>query len=461
MAKMGWIKKRGETKVVKENKSLTEGNIGKTLVSFALPFLIANFIQALYGAVDMAVVGWFSNAAGISAVSTGTSVIQIITCIITGLTMGVTILIAQYRGAGKDKDTVETIGTMFTFFTGIAIALTILMFLITGPVLRLLQTPDAAFAGATQYVLICSGGIVFIFGYNAISAMLRGFGDSKSPLLFIAIACVINIIFDIVLVGGFHMGPAGAAIATVFSQGVSMVIAIFYLNRRDFIFQFRRENLKLKAEKAKRLLRIGLPVSLQETTVHISFMFITAIINQMGVIASAAVGIANKFEAFAMLPATAFSGAIAAIAAQNMGAGKPERAKKSLNVAMGMAFICSVFFFAWAQLAPASVMQLFKADPEVTAAGVQYLRSFSFDFMLVAFGFTMNGFLNGCGKTGFAMANGVAASLFIRLPLAFICSRAFAGNLIGVGMAAPIATACSVTVALIYISTGRWKKAKA
>lgn len=444
--------------MTRQTNNLTEGNVYKTLIAFAVPFLLANFAQALYGGIDMAIVGWFSNAAGLSAVSTGTQVIQIITSVISGLSMGGTILIGQYCGARQDKDTTQTISTMLSLFAIAAVVFTGIMLFATNGIVSLLQTPPEAVEQACQYVFICSCGIIFIFAYNALSAMLRGFGDSKSPLIFICVATVVNIVLDLIFVGGLHMGPMGAAIATVIAQAVSVVIAICYLKRKKFIFEFKLKNFRIHKDKAQKLFRFGLPVSLQESTLSLSFLFITAIVNNLGVVASAAIGVISKFELFAMLPATAFCGAISAIAAQNIGANRPERAKKSLNASVLLAFICSLFFFVWAQISPESIMSIFKADAQVTVAGAQYLRSFSVDFLLVAFGFTLNGFLNGCGKTTFAMITGMLASLVIRVPLAYLFVLWFPDSLFGLGWAAPIATAISVTISLIYIKTGRWKK---
>ena len=443
-----------------ENNSsnLTEGSIGRRLITFAIPYLIANFVQALYGAVDMAVVGWFANSAGISAVSVGSQVMQIVTSMVSGLTMGGTILIAQYFGAKLEKDTKETISTMLTMFAAAGVGFTAVMFLCAPWVLSLLQTPPEAFEQALSYVRIASCGILFIFGYNAISAMLRGLGDSKSPLLFISIACLTNIALDLLMVGGMGMGPAGAALATILSQAVSMCLAILYLTRRDFIFDFKLQSFRMYKDKALKLLKIGLPVSLQESMVSVSFLFIAAIVNSLGVITSAAVGIAGKFTNFAMLPATAFSGAISALTAQNMGAGQPDRAKKSLLIALSMALGCGFLFFLWVQLAPQSVLHIFKADPQVTAAGIAYMRTFSIDSLLVAFVFCMNGFFNGCGRTVFSMANGLFSTLMVRVPLAYFLSRYIPGSLSGIGLAAPLASSTSLIFGLIYLKMGRWKQ---
>lgn len=439
-------------------QNLTEGSITKTLLVFAVPYLFANLIQAMYGAVDMIVVGWFANAAGISAVSVGSQVMQILTSMVAGLTMGSTILIAQYSGACREQETQRTIGTTLTLFALLAAVFTVLLFILAPNVLQWLQTPVEAFDAALDYVRICSCGTLFIFGYNAISAILRGLGDSKNPLRFVIIACVCNVVLDLLFVGGFGMGAGGAALATILSQGISMILAILFLSKSDFIFTFSLHNFRIDPEQALRLLGLGLPVSLQETMVSFSFLIINAIVNSLGVVASAAVGICSKFESFAMLPANAFSSAIASMSAQNMGAQKPQRAKRCMWTGIGFAFACSLVFFLWVQLLPQTALALFKADADVTAAGIEYLRTFSFDFMFVSFYFCMNGFLNGCGRTGFSMVNGVAATFFVRIPLAFVLASLLPKNLslYGIGTAAPVATLFSILLCLFYLKSGKW-----
>ena len=438
---------------------LTEGGITSTLIRFALPYLAANFLQALYGAADLLIIGWFCNSAAVSAVSTGTQITQIILSLVSGLTMGGTILIAQHVGADQIKDAEDTISTMLTLFGVISLVMTAVMLLAASPLLWLMQTPDAAFGYALDYVLVASAGTIFVVGYNAVSAILRGLGDSKHPLTFVAVACACNIVLDLIAVGVLKMGSGGAALATIISQGLSLIIAVIYLKRRDFLFDFKPRSFHLHKNKALQLVRVGIPVSLQDTTVHISFMFIAAIVNTMGVTASAAVGICGRFDAFAMLPPMAFSGAISALAAQNIGAGQPERAQKTLHRSILLSVVCSVVFFAWAQLAPESIMNLFQFDPEVTAAGAQYLRTFSVDFLLVAFVFCFNGFFNGCGCTRYTMINGIVTTLIIRVPLAFLFSVWMPDTLYGIGLAAPIASVIGLILHLIMIRTPIWRRA--
>ena len=438
--------------------SLTEGHVRTTMLRFALPFLLANLLQALYGAADLLIVGQFSTPAQLSAVATGSQVLQTVTSLVSGLTTGGTILLGQYIGMSSERDVKQTVSTMMTLFAIVALGLMVLLFAAAIPLVSLLQTPEAAVPYTRAYVYICSGGVFFIFGYNAISAMLRGMGDSKRPLYFIAIACLCNIVGDLILVGPFDMGAAGAAIATVSSQGISMLLAIVYLVRKKFLFDFKPKSFRLHRDKVSTLLRLGLPVSFQDTLVNISFLFITAIVNHMGVIASAALGVVGKINTFTMLPPTAFSAALAAMVAQNMGAGKQDRAKQCLKHAIIMSLCFGVACFALVQLWPSFFAHIFTSDAAVIAGSAEYLRSFSFDFIMVCFMFCLNGFFNGCGRTVFSMANNLSSTFLIRVPIAFLVSRVASESLFAIGFAAPLASLVSIIVAFVYLRTGRWQR---
>lgn len=440
-------------------RNLTEGSIRKNLIVFALPFLAANFLQALYGTVDVAVVGWFTDASGISAVSIGSQIMMIINSLVVGVTLGGTILIAQYVGAKMDGDIRETIGSMLTLFIIAGLVLTAVMFAMLEPILGWLKTPEEALDQARQYSQVAFCGILFTLMYNGISAVLRGMGDSTRPLIFIAVACILNIGLDLIFVGPLGMGAWGAALATILSQGVSMVLSVIYLKRQDFLFDFKPKSFRLHRGKTLRILKLGLPISLQESMVNLSFLIISAAVNALGVAASAAVGIAGKFDGFAMLPATALSGAISSMVAQNMGAGQSERARKTMYTGIVFSLAAATLFFLWVQLAPESVMGLFGAEGDVTAAGVEYMRAFSIDFLMVSFVFCMNGFFNGCGSTVFSMANGLLSTFLVRIPLVFLLESVFpAAPLFGIGLAAPIASAVSIVVGLVYMKSGRWKR---
>lgn len=324
---------------MEEKVTLTEGKVASTILKFAIPFLLASLLQALYGAADLLIVGQFSDTAGVSAVSTGSQVMQTITGVVLGLTTGGTILIGQYLGARKDKDVAKTIGSMISIFTLLSIILTIIMVDFSGQITSLMHAPEEAVIFTKEYILICSLGIPFIVGYNVVSGILRGLGNSKVPLYFVAIACVINIIADIVLVGVFNMGAAGAAIATISSQGISLILASVYISKSKFSTRFNKKYIRLKSVKTSNILKLGLPIAMQDGLINISFLLITVIMNNMGLIASAAVGVVEKIIVFSMLIPSSFGAAIAVMAAQNMGAGESERAKKSLYVGIGFSLI--------------------------------------------------------------------------------------------------------------------------
>ena len=359
---------------MKENH-LTEGSILKTLLFFAVPFLIANVLQSLYGAVDLFVVGQYCSAESVAAVSTGTQVTQIVTSLITGLTLGSTILIGQYMGSKEYDHVKQTIGTTLTLFIFAAILLTILMIGFERPLLTLLDTPAESFDLTMRYVAICSLGNIFICGYNAISAILRGYGDSTRPMIFIGVACTMNIILDFVFVKYCAMGVDGTALATVISQAFSMIAAIIYLKKKKFIFDFRLQSFRPVKNIAKRLALVGIPISFQEMMVRISFLYLTTVMNRCGVYAAAVVGISSKYDVFAMLSATSMANALAAITAQNIGAKKPERARKSLWYGLGFALCISCLFWIWAQVSPQSMIRVFSDDDNVIAAGVPFFRS--------------------------------------------------------------------------------------
>lgn len=416
---------------------LTEGNVFHVLLTFSVPFLIANVIQALYGAVDLMVIGWYCSPESVAAVSTGTQVTQIITSMVSGLTLGGTILVGKYTGMKDKERTCRTIGTTLSLFAIVALALTVGMLAWRDPILFALKTPAASLDEARQYVTICFCGIFFICGYNAISAILRGYGDSRRPMYFVALSCVLNIIGDMVFVKYLNMGVAGTALATILSQSISMICSILYLNRRKFIFTFTLRNLRIDLDRAKELAMVGIPISSQECMVRLSFLYLTSVTNRLGVSAAAAVGIASKYDVFAMLPATSIASALAAITAQNYGAGKPERAKSSLAAGIGFAVLASSLFFLWAQLSPETMIGIFNTDPDIIEAGIPFFRSCSFDYLAVSFVFCLNGFMNGCSKTVFTMISCCFGALALRMPLIWLAYTYCPDNLLIIGSIAP------------------------
>ena len=438
--------------------NLVEGHVGKQLIKFALPFLLSNLIQSLYSVADMIIVGQFTGTAAMSGVNIGSQITLLVTNLVLGLSVGGTVLIAQNLGAGNRQAIKETIGTLFTVLGVLAVIMTVLPLAIRQPLLRLIQTPQESFADANSYFMITTLGTIFIFGYNALSAVMRGMGDSKNPLIFVTIACIVNVFGDLMLVAVFDMGAAGAAIATVVSQAISMFLCIIYLKKNNFVFDFKLKSFGFHPEHLKMILKVGIPTSVQNTLVSFSFLFLTTLVNTLGVTASAAVGAVAKLNGFAILPAIAMSSSISAMSAQNLGAGEIGRAKKTMGIGMLIAMSISVVIFALVQLFPEICLRLFDDDPEMITNGVQYLRSFSFDYLIVPFQFSMTGLFIGSGHTTFTLINSAVSSLLARIPACYIFGITLGYGLSGIGLGAPVASAVGVVLSLIFYLSGRWKK---
>lgn len=435
---------------MRENK-LTEGTIFSSLMQFAIPFLIANILQSLYGAVDLFVVGRYCSAESVAAVSTGTQVTQIVTSLVTGLTLGSTILIGEYTGKKDYEKVKQTIGTTLTIFGAVAILLTVLMLFFEQPLLTLLRTPEESFELTMNYVAICAAGNVFVCGYNAISAILRGYGDSVRPMIFVGIACVLNIILDIVFVKYCGLNVSGTALATVISQAISMGIAIIYLKHQNFIFDFRLKSFRPIPLIAKKLAYVGIPISFQELMVRISFLYLMVIMNSCGLYAAAVVGISSKYDVFAMLFATSMANALAAMTAQNVGAGKPERARKALWYGLSAVLVAASIFWIWAQWNPQSMIRIFSDDPDIIATGVPFFKSCSYDYLMVSIVFCLNGYLNGRQKTVWTMVSCSAGALLLRIPLVWYFGNHFADDLGYLGMVAPLVSGIMACYTFVYI----------
>lgn len=435
-----------------EQKDLTQGNLTKTLLMFALPFIGANFLQALYGAADLIIVGKFCESSVVSAVAIGSHLLQTLTFFITGLTVSATVLIGKAFGARQYENILKIINTMTICFVIAAIVLSLLLIVFDNQLLHALQTPQEAFSSAKDYVLVCSFGLMFVFAYNAISAILRGLGNSIAPMYFVAVSCAINIFADILLVGKYGMGAQGAAIATVLSQAISVIIGIIYLRKGKFVFKLKFRGMKFDVETAKELFKIGIPLSLQDTLVPLSFLILLSLANAMGVAASAAYGSVVRLNAFLMLPAGSFAMALTALTAQSLGAGQMHRAIKALRLCILFSVTFGFIFFVWQQLFPKSAIAIFTTDKEVMEAGALYLKSFSFDYIFVPFVFCMNGFFFGCGRTIFAAIVSITSAFVIRVPVGFLlCSLIPNATLFHLGIATPAASILTIIVAFTYL----------
>lgn len=438
---------------MKNEVDLTKGKAVNTLLAFAFPYIIANFLQALYGAADLIIVGKFCDNAMISAVATGSQLLQTLTFLITGLTVSATVLIGKAFGAKKFENIIKIINTMIICFVSAAIVISAAVLLSEKTILSLLQTPKEAFSSALSYVKICSFGLVFIFAYNSISAILRGLGNSVAPMIFVAISCAINIIADIILVGVFKAGATGAAAATVISQALSVILGIIYIRKGNFVFKFQFRQIKFDLETAKEIFKIGLPLSLQDTLIPLSFLFLFSLANSMGVAASAAYGAVVRLNAFLMLPAGSFAMALTALTAQNLGAGNTKRAVETLKLSILFAFSFGALFFIWQQLAPKSAIAIFSTDEDILKQGALYLKSFSYDYLFVPFVFCLNGFFFGCGRTIFVAINSICSAFLIRIPVAYILVILISGaNLFHLGIAAPSASILTLSISLGYFA---------
>ena len=390
----------------------------------------------------MVIVGQFCGKSGITGVSIGGQINILVTGAALGLAIGGTVLIAQYGGAKKYDDQKSTIGTMTTLYIILSAVLTVVMVLLTKPILRLLKTPDNAFEEAVRYLTICMLGTVFMFLYNAISAILRGMGDSKRPLYFVAIAAAVNVVGDIVLVGPLKMGAAGAAVATISSQGISVILSLIYLFSSGFFSGYKIKDFRIDRQKALSIIKIGLPSSVQQVIVSFSFLTLTALVNSLpnAAVASACQGIVGKINSFAILPGLAMSSAISSMAGQNIGAGEFKRAKKTMTTGLAIAMGISVLVFV--------------------ITGITFLRLAAVDYLIVTPVFCMNGLAIGAGYTNIALLNAVFSSIVIRVPLAYLLVRVLDLGFNGIGIAMGFASVASIVVGFIFIQSGKWKKAK-
>ena len=443
-----------------EKNDFTQGSILKKLAAFMLPILGALVLQAAYGAVDLLVVGRFGSTIGLSAVSTGSQVLNLVTFVVTQLAMGVTVLIARYLGEKKPELIGSVIGGAAVVFTLLSAVLFVVMVGFARSISVLMQAPAEAVALTASYVRICGAGVFFIVAYNLLAAVFRGLGDSKSPLLFVLVACVVNIIGDLVLVAGFHLDAAGAAIATVAAQAVSVVCAVVILLKKKLPFTIRKSDFRLNLQSRK-FLSIGLPLALQEFLTQLSFLALCAFVNRLGLEASSGYGVACKIVNFAMLIPSSLMQSMASFVSQNMGAGNPKRAKKAMftGIGIGLAFGCAMFalvFFRGDLLS-----SVFTTDAAVIQNAFAYLKGFAPETLATAVLFSMVGYFNGSDKTVWVMVQGLVQTLLVRLPMAYIMSIQPNASLTMIGLAAPTSTVVGIVlnVCFFLVLERRSKKA--
>ena len=445
--------------MAKFEKNLSEGNVVKQLILFSLPVLISNIIQSLYSTVDMLIVGNFATEAAMSGVNIGGQVSFIITNMVFGLSVGATVLIGQYKGAENRQGIQEVIATLLVSLAVASVFITTIMIALADPILKIINTPIESYDEAKRYFIISMTGTIFIFGYNALSALMRGLGDSKNPLVFVAIACGVNVVLDLVFVAQLGMGAAGAAWATVISQAISVVLCIIYLARNNFIFDFSLKSFKaFSKEQLKLILKVGIPTSIQNVASGLSFLFLTTLVNSFGVMASAAVGAVGKLNGFAILPGIAMSTSISAMSAQNIGAGKYKRASLTMFTGAAIALGISIVIFALVGIFPEFFMGMFGDDPEFIRCGVEYIKTFKYDYLSAPIFFCFNGLFIGSGHTTFSLVNGILSSILFRIPASYIFGILMGWGLIGVGFGAPVASVAALILCIIFYVTGKWKK---
>lgn len=443
-----------------KSSSFTEGSVFNALIKFTLPVLGALILQAAYGAVDLLVVGQFGDASSISAVGTGSAFMQMVTFIITSLAMGSTVIIGQHIGEGKPERSGDAVGTTIVLFIIIGIVLTVCLEIFAGNLMSVLQVPEDAYDKAITYVRICSGGILIIIAYNIISGVLRGVGNANLPFLFVSIACVVNIIGDLLFVGVFKMDAAGAALATVLAQLVSVVVSVFVLRKQSLPISFSLRQCRIYKTELVKILNIGIPIALQETMVQISFLVINTIINQMGLVQSAGYGVAQKLVSFIMLVPSSIMQSVSAFVAQNIGAGKPDRAKKGFFTAMITGITVGIFIFFAGFFGGELLSTLFTNDPEVAVQSSLYLKGFSFDCILTCILFSSIGYFNGSGNSIPVMIQGISSAFLIRIPVSIIMSKLPNTSLMLVGLATPITTVYGIIFFVICFARLRKKTAK-
>lgn len=442
-----------------ERTDFTQGSILRKLSWFMLPVLGSLILQAAYGAVDLLVVGRFGTTSGLSAVSTGSQVLNLVTFVVTQLAMGITVLIAKYLGEKRPEQIAPVLGGASVVFLCISCVLFVILTRFAGPVSRLMQAPEESAELTVSYVRICGSGIFSIVAYNVLSAVFRGMGDSRSPLIFVLAACAVNVLGDLVLVAGFHMDASGAALATVAAQMVSVFLAAVLLIKKKLPFSMKKTDFGFHPQ-CRKFLQIGIPLALQECLTQISFLALCAFVNRLGLEASSGYGVASKIVSFAMLIPSALMQSMASFVSQNVGAGNQNRAKKSMftGIGMGLAFGLAVFSFV---MVKGDVLSgFFSTDDAVIRNSFAYLKGFAPETIATAILFSMVGYFNGNERTVWVMVQGLIQTVLVRLPLAYFMSIQPDADLTKIGLAAPVSTTVGIFLNILFYIYLSWRQKK-
>ncbi len=426
-------------------RDLTKGSVFGNVVRFSLPYLLSYFLQTLYGMADLFIIGQFEGAASTTAVSVGSQVMHMITVMIVGLAMGTTVSIGQAIGAGNKKRAGAATGNTVTLFVLVSIVLTAVLLLLVSPIVSVMSTPEEAVEGTKSYLVVCFIGIPFITAYNIISSIYRGLGDSKTPMYFIAVACAANIALDYLFMGAFDMGPTGAALGTTLSQALSVVISLIAMRRRKNGITLEKSDFAPDRDVMREILKVGVPIALQDGLIQIAFIVITVIANKRGLTDAAAVGIVEKIISFVFLVPSSLLSTVSALGAQNIGAKKYDRADKTLGYAVLIAVVFGSAVAVLMQFCAAAAVGCFQNDPDVVAAGAQYLKGYIWDCIFAGIHFSFSGWFCACKKSYISFVHNITAIALVRIPGVWLMSQRFPDTLFPMGLA----TACGSLVSSI------------
>ena len=435
-------------------RNLTTGSVGKNILIFSLPYLLSYFLQTLYGMADLFIIGQFDGVASTTAVSIGSQVMHMLTVMLVGLAMGTTVSIARAVGGRNHKQISENVGNTVTLFFGLSIVLTVVLLLLVRPIVGVMSTPAEAVDGTVAYLTICFLGIPFITAYNIISSIFRGMGDSKSPMYFIAIACAANIMLDYLFIGALGFGPAGAALGTTLAQTISVAVSLFMILRRKSI-SLSKGDFHPRRSVVGQILQIGVPVALQDGLIQIAFIVITIIANRRGLNDAAAVGIVEKIIGFVFLVPSSMLSTVSALGAQNIGAGKPERAVQTLRYAICITVGFGLCVCIGVQLCAEQLVALFTdrqaaGGAEVIRFGGQYLRSYILDCVFAGIHFSFSGYFCACGKSVLSFLHNISSVLLVRVPGSYLASMLFPDTLFPMGLASAGGSLLSVMLCILF-----------
>lgn len=442
-------------------RNLTTGSVLKTVLSFSLPYLLSYFLQTLYGMADLFMIGQFNGVESTTAVSIGSQVMHMLTLMIVGLAMGTTVMIGRAVGGEKREQVSRAIGNTITLFMGLSVVLTALLLLAVRPIVSVMSTPAEAVSGTVSYLTICFIGIPFITAYNIISSIFRGMGDSKSPMYFIAVACAANIVLDYLLIGKMGLGPAGAALGTTLSQTLSVLVSLAVIVKRETGITLTARDCRPHRETMAGILKIGIPVALQDGFIQIAFIVITVIANKRGLNDAAAVGVVEKIIGVLFLIPSTMLSTVSALSAQNIGAEKYDRARLTLYYASVIAVAWGIGAVIVMQLAAEPFVGLFSEDPGVILLGGQYMRGYVWDCILAGIHFSFSGYFCACGLSGVSFLHNSLSIIFVRIPFAYLASKYFADTLFPMGLSSAAGSALSVLICVgVFLWMSRRKKEK-